>query len=130
MRIFRSVLTAVLVAGLLGFSTPVHTAGATAWNPRVTLQGKAFCGGQGMIGAGKSTWVWVEASNGEHGWATSGTGAYKFAFKNVPLGTGMTVTVKYGSRLKNDCVAKFGLKRPSLGTSATVNVKQDHWFWY
>lgn len=83
-----------------------------------------------MAGSGKSTWVWVEAANGERGWATAGRGYYRFTFHKVPLGVSMKVTVKYGSALKNDCRATFGLSRPATGTTATVNVKQDHWFWF
>ncbi len=91
-------------------------AGAWAWSPTVTLQGTADCK------LAKATWVWVEASNGERGWATNGTGRYSFTFRNVPT-SGMRVTVNFGSNGRN-CSTSFGVNRPSTGTSATRNVYQ------
>ena len=63
--------------------------GAWAWDPNVTLQGGARCG------VPAATWVYVSASNGEHGWATYGAGHYLFQFHNVGSG-GISVHVTYG----------------------------------
>lgn len=98
-------------AGMLGSST---NAGATPWNSNVTLQGKAIACSSG------ASWVWVEGSNGERGWATRGTGRYSFHFKRVPAG-GMTVRVNYGNNVCKKSTS-FGLKRPAVGTTATRNV--------
>ncbi len=107
-------LLAAIVLSTLTLIGPSNTAGAYAWNPTVTLQGSARCNFT------KTTWVWVEGSNGERGWATNGTGGYRFTFKRVPT-SGMTVRVNFGQRNSN-CTAKFGLNRPTVGTSATRNV--------
>lgn len=103
---------AVLVS--LGSMVPARQASATAWNPKVSLQGRA------LVCNSKATWVWVEASNGERGWATQPGGNYRFDFKRVPTG-GMTVTVKLGNSAC-DRSSTFGLNRPTFGTSATRNV--------
>jgi hypothetical protein len=92
-------------------------ASAWAWSGSVTLQGTSWCGA-----GNNSTWVWVSASNGEQGWATNGTGRYKFDFKNIPT-SGTTVTVTYGNRGFN-CKDTFGVQRPTVGTSATRNLSK------
>lgn len=114
-RSLRSVAGLLLLMGAtLGTNFVPSQAGATAWNPTVTLQGTSVCAGRG------TTWVWVQASNGERGWATNGTGRYRFTFRRVPT-SGMTVTVNYGNSTFS-CRDAFGLNRPTVGTSATRNV--------
>jgi len=112
-RTLKLLLVALLLApaALVLDATP---AGAWAWNPNVTLQGTSHCG------SSPTTWVWVQASNGERGWATNGRGRYRFSFKRVPFG-GTTVKVNYGNGTFR-CTDSFGLKRPATGTSATRNV--------
>jgi hypothetical protein len=110
LRIGLAVLLLVSTAGAMA----APSAGAWSWDPKVTLQGTSTCAGRG------STWVWVEGSNGERGWATNGTGRYRFNFTRVPAG-GITVRVNYGNSTFK-CTASFGLKRPATGTTATRNV--------
>ena len=110
------VLLATIVLSTLTLIGPDNPAGATAWNPTVTLQGSAICK------SSRATWVWVEASNGERGWATNGSGAYRFTFRRVPT-SGMTVRVNYGNSTFS-CTTKFGVNRPAVGTTATRNVIQ------
>ena len=102
-----------LAGGLALAPTP---AGAWAWSPNVTLQGTSVCRSV------KTGWVWVQASNGESGWATNGTGNYRFNFTRVPT-SGMSVTVNFGNG-NNRCSTSFGVNRPTTGTSATRNVIQ------
>ncbi len=112
-RLLGPLLGMALLAGV-GVSAVPGSAGATAWNPTVTLQGRAICASSG------ATWVWVEASNGERGWATNGRGNYRFTFRRVPT-SGMRVTVNYGNGTFR-CTDTFGVNRPTFGTSATRNV--------
>ena len=109
----RAILASVTLIGTFAFIAPTH-AGAWAWSPSVTLQGSSICA------ASATTWVWVEASNGEHGWATAGSGRYRFDFKHVPT-SGVTVRANYGNSTFR-CTDSFGLKRPAWGTSATRNL--------
>jgi hypothetical protein len=64
--------------------------------------------------------VWVEASNGERGWATRAGGNYSFRFNRVPT-SGMSVRVDFGNEGCSRS-ATFGVNRPTFGTSATRNV--------
>ncbi len=111
-KLFSMAFAALALLG--AFFVAPQPANATAWNPRVTLQGTSSCSIRG------TSWVWVEASNGERGWATNGTGRYRFTFTRVPT-SGMTVTIKYGNSIAS-CHDRIGLNRPTVGTSATVNV--------
>jgi len=111
----------VIVAGAMlatvtavGFGTSASPAEAWPWNPTVTLQGRSVCA------SSASTWVYVIGSNGEQGWATNGSGNYRFTFRRVPS-SGMTVRVNYGTRTFR-CTDTFGLQRPAIGTTATRNV--------
>ena len=108
----------VLVASVVAFTALAvaapSQAHAWAWSPSVTLQGSSICAGRG------TTWVWVEASNGERGWATYGTGNYRFNFTRVPT-SGITVRVNYGNSTFK-CTDSFGVQRPAVGTTATRNV--------
>lgn len=112
----RVICTAIAVASFatahLGLGA--SRADAWVWSSTVTLQGSSSCG------LASSTWVWVEAPNGERGWATRGVGGYRFTFNRVPAG-GMNVRVAYGSRLGN-CTDYVYLRRPTVGSSNTVNV--------
>ena len=114
-RIRRCAL--VLVLGILafGFLAPAR-AEAWYWDSQVTLQGSAVCRSR------PATYVWVEASNGEKGWATNGNGNYRFTFTRVPTGT-MDVKVNYGNT-GNHCTRTIKLGRPRVGTTATVNIVQ------
>ncbi|PRY35085.1 hypothetical protein CLV43_1143 [Umezawaea tangerina] len=62
MRATKVFVTGIaLIAGTLFTATPAHA----TWNdPKVNVSGHLDCGG-----AQEATWVWYEASNGEHGWA-------------------------------------------------------------
>jgi len=113
-RISSLFAIAFTVLATLGTLAPASQAGATAWNPNVTLKGRA------IACSSSATWVWVEASNGERGWATQPGGNYNFNFKRVPT-SGMTVTVKFGNSVCSRS-ATFGLNRPTVGTTATRNV--------
>ena len=112
-RILAPLLGVAVLLGIGAAGSPTP-ADATAWNPTVTLQGRAICASSG------ATWVWVEASNGERGWATNGAGNYRFTFSRVPT-SGMTVRVNYGNSTFR-CTDSFGVNRPTFGTSATRNV--------
>lgn len=112
-------LVAALLATTFGGSAAVTAANqqeadAWAWSSQVNLKGRAIACSRG------ATWVWVEASNGERGWATQPGGNYHFRFRHVPS-RGMAVTVKFGN---SSCSrqAKIHLKRPSVGETMTVNV--------
>lgn len=114
-RVLRTGLVlAALVLASATFAAPATPAGAWANNSNVTLQGSSVCK------SSKTTWVWVEGSNGERGWATNGSGRYHFAFKRVPT-SGMTVRVNFGNSTFS-CTTSFGLNRPAVGTNATRNV--------
>ena len=89
-------------------------AGAWAWDPTVALSGRAIACSR------PATWVWVEASNGERGWATQPGGNYSFRFTRVPT-SGMTVRVNFGNGACNRSTS-FGVNRPSTGISSTRNV--------
>jgi hypothetical protein len=111
----KPVLVAVVALTSL-FAAPMAAEG-TPSNSNVTLKGRALCGGK------PATWVWVEASNGEHGWATQPGGNYEFRFHHVPTST-LQVTVKLGITGWECKPAKFGVNRPAIGTSATRHVNQ------
>lgn len=104
--------TVVGTGAFIGSTPDRSEAWATSGN--VTLQGRA------IACSGAATWVWVEGSNGERGWATQAGGNYRFNFRNVPTRT-MTVRVNFG-RPGCSRTTTFGLNRPSVGTSATRNV--------
>lgn len=114
MRRTRRIL--VVAAMLCGLSVLVP-AQADAWltSSTVTLQGVSNCGNN------KTSWVWVEGSNGERGWATNGKGNYKFTFKKVPASNTMKVRVNYGNGTFR-CTDYFGLNRPKVGSTQTRNV--------
>lgn len=114
-RIILSLVTTALLTGTFAAVAP-SSAGAWAWDPTVTLQGQAICASSG------ATWVWVEASNGERGWATNGRGNYRFTFRHVPT-RGMTVRVNYGNGTFS-CTDSFGVNRPTTGTTATRHVNR------
>lgn len=107
-------LVLVIAASTLGFIGSAPSASAWAWDPSVTLQGRA------IACSSNATWVWVQASNGEAGWATQSGGNYRFNFRRVPT-SGMSVTVRFGNNLCSRSTS-FGLNRPAIGTTATRNV--------
>ncbi len=110
-------VAAIAVTLAVGGASLVGTApsaDAWAWDPNVTLRGRA------IACSSAATWVWVEGSNGERGWATQPGGNYSFRFTRVPT-SGMTVKVNFGNRLCSKSTS-FGLNRPTVGTSATRNV--------
>ena len=116
-------LIAVSAATLVGVNpTP---ASAWAWDPNVTLNGKVGCN---YATTNTVTWAWIEASNGERGWANLGSGGmtrpYYFDFHNVPS-SGMTVTFKWGCSTFGEYSTSFGLNRPSTGKTVTRNI--CHW---
>lgn len=105
---------AIAVAGASSLTAP-QDANAWATSGTVTLKGSSYC-------MSRTTWVWVESSNGERGWATKGSGNYQFNFKKVPA-KGMNVRVNFGNSTFK-CTTTFGVKRPAVGTTATRNVIQ------
>jgi len=113
---FRRAAACALVASAIGLSLAgaAQPAGAWAWDPNVMLQGRA------IVCSRAATWVWVEASNGERGWATRPGGNYSFQFRRIPP-SGVTVRVNFGHSSCSRSTS-FGLKRPAVGTSATRDV--------
>jgi hypothetical protein len=77
----------VLTAALGGVVVAPRSASAWPWEPAVTLNGKVGCN---YATTNTVTWAWVEASNGERGWATlSGSGMtrpYYFNFSAALAG--------------------------------------------
>jgi hypothetical protein len=116
-QLARFAASAAVVAG--GLAVTPSPVGAWPNDPHVTLQGRALCGGR------PATWVWVESSNGERGWATQPGGNYEFRFEHAPTTT-MTVTVKLGITGWECIPARFGVNRPAIGTTATRHVNQIH----
>lgn len=125
----KGTVGAAIVAASLGMGTlaagviQAGSADAWAWSGGVTLAGKATCGGWSW--SPKAKWIWVEADNGERGWATldQNTGNYSFRFSNIGGGNGTWVTARwdcvYGTRGK---VTGFGVARPSSGDVAWRNL--------
>jgi hypothetical protein len=113
-RTWCAAIVLALTAAVGTGAVTASAANAWAWSGSVTLQGTSLCG------ASRTTWVWVSASNGEAGWATNGSGNYKFNFTRVPS-SGMSVTVYYGNSTFS-CHDTFGVQRPAFGTTATRNV--------
>lgn len=115
-RIAARVAIAIgLVAGpLVAASVPAQ---AWSWSSQVTLTGTVK-----VIYHPGITGVYVSGSDGEHGWASLGSGngysrAYSFKFYNVPGGSGIwvnwTVYTNNGSFSNG-----FGVARPSTGANA------------
>ncbi|WP_140158073.1 hypothetical protein [Micromonospora sp. NBS 11-29] len=121
-RRFAGLVATVLAAALGGVAVAPQPAAAWPWEPAVTLNGKVGCN---YATTNTVTWAWVEATNGEHGWATlSGSGMtrpYYFDFYNVGTG-GTTVTFKWGCSTDGEHSTTFGLNRPSTGKTATRNI--------
>jgi len=109
-RVAGAMLAMLSMAGLF---TVVSPAPAEAWltSSTVTLQGRAICA------SSKATWVWVEGSNGERGWATKSGGNYSFTFRKVPVSNTLKVRVNYGGTHK--CTELIGLNRPKVGSTQT-----------
>jgi hypothetical protein len=107
--------TALAAASFGGFAmasaAPAH---AWLWSGSVQLQGTSHCG------VPATTWVWMQAPNGESGWATSGAGRYYKTFSKVPAG-GMTVRISYGES-GFSCHDNVFVRRPLAGTGLTVNL--------
>jgi hypothetical protein len=106
---------ALATAAFVGVAIPgvlATSASASAWEPHVRLQGTSICA------SSATTWVWVEASNGERGWATNGRGRYSFDFWNVPRGKSISVKVNYGNGTFA-CTDTVGVSRPTFGATAT-----------
>lgn len=109
----------LLLGALVGSPAP---ADAWAWDPHVTLNGKIGCT---YSSSNHVQWAWIEATNGERGWAWLGSGGmtrpYAFDFWKVPTST-IYVTVTWGCSVDGQHKTTFGLNRPSNGTTATRNV--------
>jgi hypothetical protein len=142
----RSVVCAVLLTCLVGLFGGPSRAAATPWDPHVRLSGHIDCGG-----INSASWVWVETSWGERGWASTSTWTsvsrpagvlaskglpawlsvkiqnYDIHFWRVPRGTTHTVTLTIGCTTpfigtKSQFSTSFGLARPTFGTSTTRHV--------
>jgi hypothetical protein len=125
-HVFRALLIGVSMLASLAVG-PTSSASAWAWDPKVTLNGRATC----SPGIGSTVeWMWVSASNGESGWATlSGSGItrqYQFSFKRIPT-TGVVVNIEYGCRHMGSSRTRFGLQRPAVGNWATRNLCPAWW---
>ena len=112
----RVLLSCALVLGSFGglAAASAPSAHAWLWSGSAQLSGTSVCAGRG------TTWVWVQAPNGESGWATSGTGRYYKNFNSVPAG-GMNVTINYGNSTFR-CTDTVFVRRPLTGTGLTVNL--------
>ena len=130
-------LLAAVSALMLGMlAVPATPASADLLNPNVKLQGTISCWGYtGLVKTDHGTvrYVWVEASNGERGWATrtgnlsSSRQGYYFQFRQVPRsGQSISVTVNWGcgntERNQKHFTTSFGVNRPKVGGSHTVNI--------
>lgn len=100
-------------APLIAIATPAH---AWSWSSQVTLTGTAK-----VLYHPGITGVYVSGSDGEHGWATLGSGywdrSYYFKFYNVPGGSGINVT--WTVYTDNGSFSNhFGVARPATGANA------------
>lgn len=119
---FGAALVAIaLLLGIFGAVAQQDRADAWAWDPHVTLQGKATCS---ILPGGTLNGIYVRGSNGEGGWARLGSGSaskpYAFDFWRVPTYTMTVYATVYCSG--GSYSTSFGLNRPSWGTSATRNI--------
>jgi hypothetical protein len=109
--------------------TTAGPASAAFWNPTVTWQGRAACGGfTSLVGGGTpATWVYFVAPAGNTGFSShpDSTGHYTKVFYNVPGGTSWTVTAKWGNASKT-CQHTFsgssGVHRGGGSNTFTVNL--------
>jgi hypothetical protein len=130
-KVVAAAIAGIVMAGPAALAATQSQAGATSssamvqgkisqvaptwlWSGSVTLQGTSHCG------LPPTTWVWVQAPNGESGWATNGAGRYLKNFRSVPSG-GMTVVIRYGES-SFSCHDSVFVRRPLDGTGLTVNL--------
>ena len=112
-RLAAGLLTAAAVAAPIAAAAPAQ---AWAWSPQVTLTGTVKVDFHPGI-----TGVYVNGSDGEHGWATISGGQYSssyyFKFYNVPGGSGINVT--WTVYTNNGTFSNhFGVARPATGANA------------
>ena len=118
-RVLSKLLILLMIFGSLqaANSTP-----ASAWpnDSNVTIQGSGNCNWR--YGA-KMTYAYLEASNGQKGYAYVGNGKYSFRLTNVPKGSGVTVKITWNCGLgRTNNVDRFGVARPAFGTTQTRNL--------
>lgn len=120
----KPAIVAIAMLGVIGLSP--NSAGAWAWSSTVTISGRVTCNAVGPVAG-----VWVEATNGERGWAALGKGPYNsdtngvpftYTLKKVP-GGGTTVQLNIGCGWRNgqwqqSYSRSVGVKRPAVGTTA------------
>ena len=135
----------IVAAGMFTIGSS-QTASASPWDPHVHLSGHIDCGG-----IDSASWVWVDTSWGERGWASTSAWTsisrpagwlvskglpswldvkvqtYNIDLWRVPGGTNNTVTLTIGCTTpfvgwQSQFSTKFGLARPTIGASTTRHV--------
>jgi hypothetical protein len=122
----------VLVFCLTGFAGSLlvlETAaptGASPWSSVVTLSGHVETQ---YAHTNCVTGLYLSASDGEHGWASLGSGclsrSYWFTFEHVPGGSGLTVHWTITAKILGGS-GSFGLARPTTGQTAYLDICTFH----
>jgi len=108
---------AVSTAALVPLATTAAPAGAWAWSGTVVMSGSAKCGQ--MPWNPHASWMWVQAGDGEQGWASvnSGNGQWFSQLNRVPV-QGTSVTFTWGCPNGARKSTTKWVSRPSWGYGA------------
>lgn len=100
-------------------------ASASPWDPHVALTGRVSCPAFGGPRQ-KVDWVWMQADNGESGFASLGSGSltrqYRKDFYRVPYGRSTKVTVRFGCSVIGGGTRTVYVSRPRIGSYTTINI--------